>query len=317
MQTAPDGSSSRVPNQFSSHNPATNAEPSDAVPGSKPQPGLYLVATPIGNARDITLRALDVLRSADLIACEDTRVTAKLLAIYGIRATTIAYHDHNAERMRPQILQALRQGQIVALVSDAGTPLIADPGYRLVREVAAAGLPVTALPGASAVLAALSLSGLPTDRFLFAGFLPERAAERRRVLGELATVQASLVFFESPRRLDDSLQDALQMLGDRPAAMGRELTKKFEEVRRGTLSELAGHYKDIEAPKGEVVLVIGPPLAEASIVDDAAIDAALKAALQSSTLKQAVADVAAATGAARKLVYARALRLKPSTEDDA
>lgn len=306
-----------MPNQFSSHNPATNAEPSDAVPGSKPQPGLYLVATPIGNARDITLRALDVLRSADLIACEDTRVTAKLLAIYGIRATTIAYHDHNAERMRPQILQALRQGQIVALVSDAGTPLIADPGYRLVREVAAAGLPVTALPGASAVLAALSLSGLPTDRFLFAGFLPERAAERRRVLGELATVQASLVFFESPRRLDDSLQDALQMLGDRPAAMGRELTKKFEEVRRGTLSELAGHYKDIEAPKGEVVLVIGPPLAEASIVDDAAIDAALKAALQSSTLKQAVADVAAATGAARKLVYARALRLKPSTEDDA
>lgn len=306
-----------MPNQFSSDNPATNVEPSEAVPGSKPQPGLYLVATPIGNARDISLRALDVLRSADLIACEDTRVTAKLLAIYGIRATTIAYHDHNAERMRPQILQALRQGQIVALVSDAGTPLIADPGYRLVREVTAAGLPVTALPGASAVLAALSLSGLPTDRFLFAGFLPERAAERRRVLGELAPVQASLVFFESPRRLDDSLQDALQMLGDRPAAMGRELTKKFEEVRRGTLSELAAHYKDAEAPKGEAVLVIGPPLAEAAIVDDAAIDAALKAALQSSSLKQAVADVAAATGAARKLVYARALRLKPSTEDDA
>lgn len=306
-----------MPNQFSSHNPATNVEPSDAVPGSKPQPGLYLVATPIGNARDITLRALDVLRSADLIACEDTRVTAKLLAIYGIRATTLAYHDHNAERVRPQILQALRQGQVVALVSDAGTPLIADPGYRLVREVAEAGLPITALPGASAVLAALSLSGLPTDRFLFAGFLPERAAERRRVLGELATTQASLVFFESPRRLGDSLQDALQMLGDRPAAMGRELTKKFEEVRRETLSELAAHYKDAEAPKGEVVLVIGPPLAEAAMVDDAAIDAALKAALQSSSLKQAVADVAAATGAARKLVYARALRLKPSTDADA
>jgi len=306
-----------VPNQFSSHNPAINAEPSETVPVSKPQPGLYLVATPIGNARDITLRALDVLRSADLIACEDTRVTSKLLAIYGIRATTLPYHDHNAERMRPQILEALRQGQIVALVSDAGTPLIADPGYRLVREVAAAGLPVTALPGASAVLAALSLSGLPTDRFLFAGFLPERAAERRRVLGELAAVQASLVFFESPRRLDDSLQDALQMLGDRPAAMGRELTKKFEEVRRGPLSELAAHYKDAEAPKGEVVLVIGPPLAEAAIVDDTAIDTALKAALQSSSLKQAVADVAAATGAARKLVYARALRLKPSTDVDA
>jgi 16S rRNA (cytidine1402-2'-O)-methyltransferase len=268
------------------------------------------VATPIGNARDITLRALDVLQSADLIACEDTRVTAKLLAIYGIRATTLAYHDHNAEKMRPQILRALQEGKIVALVSDAGTPLIADPGYRLVREVAEAGLPVTALPGASALLAALSLSGLPTDRFLFAGFLPERGAERRRVLGELSAVQASLVLFESPRRIAEALADALQMLGDRPAAVGRELTKKFEEVRRDTLSALLQHYENVEPPRGEIVLVIGPPLAEASVVDDAAIDRALIAALENSSLKQAVADVAAATGAARKLVYARALRLK-------
>ncbi len=299
-----------MPIEFSSADRASNAEPSEAVPPSKPQPGLYLVATPIGNARDITLRALDVLRSADLIACEDTRVTAKLLAIYGIRATQIAYHDHNAEKVRPQILQALREGKIVALVSDAGTPLIADPGYRLVRETAHAGLPVTALPGASSVLAALSLAGLPTDRFLFAGFLPERGAERRRVLGELASVQASLVLFDSPRRLAASLADALQMLGDRSAAIGRELTKKFEEVRRGTLSELAAHYAAADVPRGEIVLVIGPPLREAAAIDDAAIDAMLRQALETSSLKQAVADVAATTGAARKLVYARALRLK-------
>lgn len=299
-----------MPIEFSSADRASNAEPSEAVPLSKPQPGLYLVATPIGNARDITLRALGVLRSADLIACEDTRVTAKLLAIYGIRATQVAYHDHNAEKVRPQILQALRERKIVALVSDAGTPLIADPGYRLVREAAQAGLPVTALPGASSVLAALSLSGLPTDRFLFGGFLPERGAERRRVLGELASVQASLVLFDSPRRLAESLADALQMLGDRSAAIGRELTKKFEEVRRGTLSELAAHYAAAGEPRGEIVLVIGPPLGEVAAIDDAAIDAMLHQALEKSSLKQAVADVAAATGAARKLVYARALRLK-------
>ncbi|MGE0151827.1 MAG: 16S rRNA (cytidine(1402)-2'-O)-methyltransferase [Reyranellaceae bacterium] len=270
------------------------------------------MATPIGHARDITLRALDVLAGADLIACEDTRVTAKLLAIYGIRTTLMAYHDHNAERARPQILQALRADQVVALVSDAGTPLIADPGYRLVREAAASGLPVTALPGASALLAGLSLSGLPTDRFLFAGFLPERGAERRRALAELAGVPATLVFFESPRRIGAALADALQMLGDREAAVGRELTKKFEEVRRGSLADLARHYAgEAEPPKGEIVLTIGPPSADAAAsVDAAAIDQALRAALEKSSLKQAVADVAAATGAARKLVYARALRLK-------
>lgn len=299
-----------MPNRFSSAGPASNAEPSEAVPGSKPQPGLYLVATPIGNARDITLRALDVLRAADLIACEDTRVTAKLLAIYGIRASLTAYHDHNAEKVRPQILRALREDKIVALVSDAGTPLIADPGYRLVREVAAAGLPVMALPGASSLLAALSLSGLPTDRFLFAGFLPERGAERRRTLGELSSTQATLVFFESPRRIGEALADALQMLGDREAAIGRELTKKFEEVRRDTLEALAAHYADAEPPKGEIVLVVGPPREDKAVLSEEAIDEALRQALPTASLKQAVADVAAATGAPRKLVYARALRLK-------
>lgn len=305
-----------MPNEFSSADRASNAEPSEAVPGSKPQPGLYLVATPIGNARDITLRALDVLKSADLIACEDTRVTAKLLAIYGIRATQIAYHDHNAEKIRPRILQALREDKIVALVSDAGTPLVADPGYRLVREAAAAGLPVTAVPGASAVLTALSLAGLPTDRFLFVGFLPERGAERRRVLGELAPVPASLVMFESPRRLAESLADAARMLGDRPAAVARELTKKFEEVRRDTLAALAAHYATAGEPRGEIVLVVGPPPKQAAAPDEAGLDALLRQALESSSLKQAVADVAAATGAARKLVYARALRLKAPAEPE-
>ena len=306
-----------MPNPISSDHSDDNVEPSEAVPGSKPQPGLYLVATPIGNARDITLRALDVLRAADLIACEDTRVTAKLLAIYGIRAATMAYHDHNAESARPKLLAALGENKVVALVSDAGTPLIADPGYRLVREAVAQGAVVTAIPGASAVPVALSLSGLPTDRFLFAGFLPERGAERRRVLGELATVRASLVLFESPRRLGESLADAAQMLGDRPAAVARELTKKFEEIRRGTLAELAAHYAAAETPRGEIVLVVGPPLEEAGAIDDAAIDAALAAALKNASLKQAVADVAAATGAARKLVYARALRLtKPAGRDE-
>lgn len=274
------------------------------------------MATPIGNARDITLRALDVLKSADLIACEDTRVTAKLLAIYGIRATQIAYHDHNAEKIRPRILQALREDKIVALVSDAGTPLVADPGYRLVREAAAAGLPVTAVPGASAVLTALSLAGLPTDRFLFVGFLPERGAERRRVLGELAPVPASLVMFESPRRLADSLADAARMLGDRPAAVARELTKKFEEVRRDTLAALAAHYATAGEPRGEIVLVVGPPPKQAAAPDEAGLDALLRQALETSSLKQAVADVAAATGAARKLVYARALRLKAPAEPE-
>ncbi len=304
-----------MPKSISSDHPAINVEPSEAVPGSKPQPGLYLVATPIGNARDISLRALDVLRGADLIACEDTRVTARLLAIYGIGTASTAYHDHNAERVRPRLLAALREGKAVALVSDAGTPLIADPGYRLVREAVAQGSAVTALPGASAVPVALSLSGLPTDRFLFAGFLPERGAERRRALGELAGVKASLVLFESPRRLGESLADAAQMLGGaRQAAVARELTKKFEEVRRGSLAELAAHYAGHE-PRGEIVLVIGPPVDSANAIDEAALDAALIEALRSASLKQAVADVAAATGAPRKQVYARALRLKEPPPD--
>jgi 16S rRNA (cytidine1402-2'-O)-methyltransferase len=269
------------------------------------------VATPIGNARDITLRALDVLRAADLIACEDTRVSAKLFNLYGISATTLSYHDHNAAQMRPRLLRALGEGKIVALISDAGTPLIADPGWRLVQEAVAAGLPVTALPGASAPLVALSLSGLPSDRFLFAGFLPEKSAERRRALRELQAVPATLIFFESPRRLAASLEDALAVLGDRSAAVARELTKLFEEVRRDSLQALLAHYKEAPTPKGEIVLLIGRAAQDAVAANtDEAVDAALRQALQSASLKQAVADVAAALGLKRREVYARALRLQ-------
>jgi len=268
------------------------------------------VATPIGNARDITLRALDILRSADLIACEDTRMTAKLLAIHGIAGVTLsAYHDHNAAKMRPALLAALAQGKVVALVSDAGTPLIADPGFRLAREAEAAGHYVTALPGPSALVMALSLSGLPTDRFLFAGFLPERGGERRSAIRALAGVPATLIFYEAPQRLGACLADLAALLGPRQACVARELTKMFEEIRRGGLAELAGHYQQAGPPKGEIVIVIGPPQGEA-VFDEAALDVALAAALAKSDFKQAVADIAAQSGLPRRQVYARALRLK-------
>jgi len=271
-------------------------------------PGLYLVATPIGNLRDVTLRALDVLAAADVIACEDTRVTAKLLKAHGVKTPTLAYHEHNARRVRPKLISRLQAGETVALVSDAGTPLISDPGYKLVRAAAEAGVPVTAIPGASATLTALSVSGLPTDRFLFAGFLPVRKGPRRAALAALATVPATLVLFEAPSRFAAALADMAAVLGDRPAAVARELTKLHEEVRRGGLTELAAHYAEAGAPKGEAVVVVGPPVVVE--IDDVEIDAQLRAALSSGSLRDAVAAVAAATGASRKRVYARALALQ-------
>ncbi len=270
--------------------------------------GLYIVATPIGNARDITLRALDVLKGCSVIAAEDTRVTAKLLAIHGIARPMVPYNDHNGHQMRPKLLARLAQGEAVALVSDAGTPLVSDPGYKLAREVIAAGLSVIALPGASAVLTGLALSGLPSDRFLFAGFLSSKAGERQSALEDLKAVRASLIFFESAQRLDDSLSAMAQVLGDRPAAVARELTKLHEEVRRGTLSELAAHYAKAGAPRGEVTLIIGPPL-DAEI-DSAKIDAALEAALAFMPVKAAADLVAGLTDRSRKALYARALELK-------
>jgi 16S rRNA (cytidine1402-2'-O)-methyltransferase len=279
--------------------------------GAELSPGLHIVATPIGNMADITLRALDVLRAADLIACEDTRVTAKLATRYGIATRRLPYNDHNAERMRPLLLERLRRGERIALVSDAGTPLVSDPGYKLVRAVIDEALPVTFVPGAAAPLAALALSGLPADRFLFAGFPPSRQAARRSFLAELAAVPATLILFESPHRLAESLADMAEVLGDRPGAVARELTKRYEEVRRETLAALAGHYAAAGAPKGEIVIVVGPPdlAAETAAEGEATLDARLRAALAAASLRDAAASVAAATGLPRRQVYARALAL--------
>lgn len=273
----------------------------------KIQPGLYIVSTPIGNLGDMTHRAQAVLASADIIACEDTRVTGKLLAHFDIAAPAVAYHDHNEQKILPQLLDRLEQGETVALVSDAGTPLISDPGYRLVKEARDKGHFVSSIPGASAVLAALASAGLPTDRFMFAGFLPNKTVARQKTLSDLAAIKATLVFYESPKRLKDSLKDILEVLGDREAAICRELTKLFEEIRRGSLSELAAHYAAAGAPRGEVVIVIGPP-AETEVRADQ-LDEALTKALAVLSLKEAVASVTYTTGLKRKQVYARALEL--------
>jgi 16S rRNA (cytidine1402-2'-O)-methyltransferase len=285
----------------------------DDAPGKSQQvggltAGLYIVATPIGNARDISLRALEVLKGCDVIACEDTRMTSKLLTIHGISRPLVPYNDHNAPEMRPKLLTRLARGEVVALVSDAGTPLVSDPGYKLVRDVIAEGMPVVAIPGASAVLAGLALSGLPSDRFLFAGFLPHRAGERAAILEELKGVRATLIFFESAQRLSESLASMLAVLGDRPAVMAREITKLHEETRRGLLSQLASHYETAAAPRGEVTLLIGPPR-EAEI-DMGKIDAALKAALPFMPVKAAAEMIAGLTDGSKKAIYARALDLK-------
>ena len=271
--------------------------------------GLYLVATPIGNLEDITLRALRVLRGVNAIACEDTRVSLKLLQAYEIKKPLIAYHDHNADAMRPQLISRLQAGEAIALISDAGTPLISDPGFKLARDCAAANIPVFPIPGPSAVLAALSIAALPTDRFLFAGFLPNADAARKSALRELANVAATLVFFESATRVAKVLTAMRDMLGDRPAAVARELTKRFEETRRGTLSTLAEHYMVNGPPKGELVIVIGPPDGEAPKQNHDDLDECLKIALKSFSLKEAVANVCAQLGIPRRVAYARALTL--------
>ncbi|MSP83954.1 MAG: 16S rRNA (cytidine(1402)-2'-O)-methyltransferase [Alphaproteobacteria bacterium] len=284
----------------------TAAHPSPDPEASKLAPGLYIVATPIGNLGDVTLRALAVLGAVAAIACEDTRVTAKLLARYDLRVPMLAYHDHNAERMRPRILARLGGGAAIALVSDAGTPLVSDPGYKLVQAAVAAGFPVVPLPGASALLAALMVAGLPTDRFLFAGFLPAKEGQRRQALAELSPVPATLVFYETGGRLGPALAAMAQVLGDRPAAVARELTKLHEEVARGTLAELAERYRAV-APRGEIAVVVGPPgAADAPAFD---LDTALTDALATMRTAEAAAMVAAASGLPRRTVYARALAL--------
>src|SRR5690242_4429972 len=269
--------------------------------------GLYLVATPIGNLGDVTLRALETLAAADLVACEDTRVTARLLERYGIRTALTPYHDHNAAAARPKILARIRDGGAVALVSDAGTPLVSDPGYRLVRAAQDEGLAVTALPGPSAVLAALAVAGQPTDRFFFEGFLPPKDAARRTRITELARLPATLVLFESGPRVADALRALAEGLGDRTAAVCRELTKLHEEVRRDTLATLADHYAAGGETRGEFVLVIAPPEGEAPSAEE--IDELLRQALRTQSVKDAVGAVAAATGEPRAQVYRRALAL--------
>jgi 16S rRNA (cytidine1402-2'-O)-methyltransferase len=270
---------------------------------------LHIVATPIGNLGDITLRALETLAAADILAAEDTRVTRVLLDRYGIKRRVIAYHEHNEEEAGPRLVAALKEGRSVALVSDAGTPLVSDPGYRLVAAALAEGLPVIPIPGASAVLAALTLSGLPSDSFLFAGFLPVKDGQRRHRLEALTGVPATLIFFESPRRLATSLAAMAEVLGAaRPAAVTRELTKAFEERRAGTLEQLAAHYAETGAPKGEIVICVGPPLPETAEAVD--IDRVLVSLAAEMPASKAAAEAARMTGEAKSALYRRLLDLK-------
>jgi 16S rRNA (cytidine1402-2'-O)-methyltransferase len=270
-------------------------------------PGLYIVATPIGNLSDLSPRAAETLARADLIAVEDSRVTAKLLRHIGVKRPMMPYHDHNAERVRPQLLERMREGA-VALVSDAGTPLISDPGYKLVREARAARIPVTTIPGPSAVVAALTLAGLPTDRFLFLGFLPPKSGAKSAAIAEVATLRATLVLYESGPRLAATLQALLDGLGDREAAVAREISKKFEETRTGTLAGLAELYAQAP-PKGEIVIVVAPP-GEAEAAGAEAVDEALREAMGRLSASRAAAEVAGKLGVPRRQAYERALKLK-------
>jgi 16S rRNA (cytidine1402-2'-O)-methyltransferase len=275
--------------------------------------GLHLVATPIGNLRDVTLRALEVLAAADVIACEDTRITRRLLDHYGIATPLTPYHEHNAAAARPKLLARLAAGESIALVSDAGTPLISDPGFKLVRDARDAGLSVTSAPGASAVVTAVSVAGLPTDRFFFEGFLPAKDGARRRRIGELATMPATLILFETGPRLARTLGDLAAALGSREAAICRELTKLHEQVRRGDLPALARAYADGAETRGEIVIVVAPPSAEAAQSDAGTVDALLRDALMRASVKDAVSEVTTATGRPRREIYQRALALTQDT----
>jgi 16S rRNA (cytidine1402-2'-O)-methyltransferase len=293
-----------------SSEPATGAS-ERSLPHENAQnldPGLYIVATPIGNARDLTLRALDVLKGCDVIAAEDTRVTSKLLAIHGVSKPLTAYNDHNAPRERPRLLSRLHKGDRVALVSDAGTPLVSDPGYKLVREALAEGLPVHVIPGPSAALSALAVSGLPTDRFLFAGFLPAKAGPRRQMLEELGSIPATLIFFESPQRLPETIAAMQSVLRNRQAVVARELTKLHEEIRRGDLASLAAMYATEPLPKGEITLVVAPPLeAEPNFP---AAERLLAKLLPHMRVGDAADAVSEALDVPRRAVYERALAMK-------
>ena len=282
-------------------------DPTVSPPPNVMAPGLYLVATPIGNLRDITLRALDVLAGADVVLCEDTRVGGKLMAAHGLKVKLERYDEHAAERVRPKVLARLAAGERVALISDAGTPLVSDPGYRLVREAVAQGSNVFPIPGASATLAGLTVAGLPTDRFLFAGFPPPKSVGRRSLFEELAPVRATLIFYEGGSRLKDSLVDMAAVFGAREAAVARELTKLHETVIRGLLPDLAADPR-CDAPKGEIVILVAPGAQRAATADEA--DAALIDALSRGAPAKAASEVAKALGLSRRDLYARALTLR-------
>ena len=282
--------------------------PPPALSDKPLEPGLYVVSTPIGNLRDITLRALDVLAQADMVLCEDTRVTGKLMHAYGLKQKLIRYDEHEAEAVRPRVLAALAKGERVALVSDAGTPLVSDPGYRLVTAAVEAGFAVYPIPGASALLAGLAAAGLPTDRFLFAGFPPPKSAGRRAMFEELKAVRATLIFYEGISRTADCLVDMAAVFGaGRPAATARELTKLHETFVRGTLADLAADPR-LQAPKGEIVILIGPGADAAATPEDA--DAALAEALKRMGPADAASEVSKALGLNRRDLYRRALDLK-------
>lgn len=271
--------------------------------------GLYLVATPIGNMRDISLRMLDIIKGADQVACEDTRMTGKLLSYLGIKKKLVPYHDHNADDMRPKLIKEIENGQKIALVSDAGMPLISDPGYKLVRDARDRGLYVTSIPGASAPLMALQLSGLPSDQFVFLGFLPNKTTARKEALRKWKDAPASLIFFESAQRLADALGDAEDSLGNRKAAVVRELTKKFEETWMGTLAELRERLERDGPPKGEIVVVIDRA-EDVAAISDADIDALLIDAIAHAPVKDAAAAIAQKYGKSKKDLYNRAIELK-------
>ena len=290
-------------------------QPAALLPRFKSQPlecGLYVIATPIGNLMDITLRALDALSQADLVACEDTRITGKLLAHFGLSPPMVVYNDHTGAKARPKLMDTLRGGGRIALVSDAGTPLISDPGFKLVQACVEAGYRVVPVPGASALLAGVVVSALPTDNLMFVGFLPPKSKARRDVLTQLAAVDSTLVFYESGPRAGSALKDMAEVLGDRRAAVARELTKLYEDVTRGPLSELAAAATK-SAVKGELVIVVGPPGQDPRMkkVD---LDQALKDAMASMSVRDAAATVAVATGVAKKDVYSRALTLAAEEE---
>jgi 16S rRNA (cytidine1402-2'-O)-methyltransferase len=302
----PRNDAAKIMSEPPSHIPAETSRRAPAP--QPPEPGLNIVSTPIGNLRDITLRALDALAGADRILTEDTRVARKLLGAYGIDAKVLPYHDHNGAKVRPEILAALAAGERVVLISDAGTPLISDPGYKLVREAVAAGHPVRAIPGASALLTGLAAAGLPSDAFFFAGFLPNRSGARRNRLKELLTIPGTLIFYETGPRIAASLADIAEVLGSRDVVVARELTKRFEDYTRGSAPDLAAAYSVLRAPRGEITLLVGP--GDGAAMPDVDIDAELQALIPGLGVKGAAAKVADATGLNKRELYARAQALK-------